>query len=69
MNVNSVKKVRLAKGMMKKEVLERSAGIISEHRLNMIEAGRGWKPRVNERAVLSQILGAEENDLFPMPEI
>lgn len=67
--MNKVQSVRLAKGWMKKTVLERSAGIISEHRLNMIEAGQGWKPRAHERAVLSQILGADENDLFPMPEL
>lgn len=63
--MNLVRPVRVAKGMMKKTVVERSAGIITHHRLNMIEAEMGWRPRPHERVGLSQVLGLEEKILFP----
>jgi hypothetical protein len=63
--MNLVRPVRLSKKIMKKTVVERSAGIITYHRLNMIEAGTGWRPRPHERVALSQVLGLEEKVLFP----
>jgi hypothetical protein len=63
--MNLVRPVRVAKGMMKKEVIERTAGIITAHRLNQIEANRGWRPRAHERVALAQVLGLEEKTLFP----
>ena len=63
--MNLVRPVRLAKKLMKKTVLEQTAGIITAHRLNMIESGRGWRARPHERAALSQVLGLPEEALFP----
>lgn len=63
--MNAVRAVRLARGLLKKDILDRSAGILTAHRLNMIESGKGWRPRADERAVISQILGLPEKELFP----
>jgi hypothetical protein len=63
--MNAVRAVRMAKKLMKKDVLALSAGIISAHRLNMIEAGRGWRPRPHERVALCQVLELPEEELFP----
>ena len=63
--MNSVRAVRVSKKLMKKEIIEKTAGIITPHRLNQIEAGKGWRPRPHERAALSQVLGLEEKVLFP----
>ncbi|MDP3181263.1 MAG: hypothetical protein Q8M54_00415 [Desulfobaccales bacterium] len=63
--MNAVKAVRLARRMMKKDVLDRSVGILTPHRLNQIEAGKGWRPRADEKASIAQILDCPENVLFP----
>lgn len=63
--MNLVRPIRLAKKMMKKTILEQTAGILTAHRLNQIEAGNGWRPRPHEKSVLSQILGLPEKELFP----
>lgn len=63
--MNLVRPVRIAKKMMKKTVLEQAAGILTAHRLNQIEADRGWRPRADEKAALSQVLGLPVAELFP----
>jgi transcriptional regulator with XRE-family HTH domain len=63
--MNAVRAVRLAKGLLKKDVLERAGGVLTPHRLNQIEAGRGWRPRADEKTVLAGILEIPAGELFP----
>jgi len=50
----------MAKGLLKKEVLEACKGIVTVNCLNQIEAGKGWKPRESEQIPLAAALGVPE---------
>ncbi len=62
--MNLVRLIREAKKMQKKEVLDQSAGLLSAHRLNQIEAEKGWRPRDFEKAALANILAVPVETLF-----
>jgi hypothetical protein len=63
--MNGVKAARVAKGLMKKDLLDACEGILTAHRLNMIEAGQGWRPRQPEKIALGAALGVDVDVLFP----
>jgi transcriptional regulator with XRE-family HTH domain len=63
--MNSVKATRLSKGVMVKDVISLAGGILTEHRLKMIERGTGRPPKADEMAILATILGMPVQELFP----
>jgi len=63
--MNLVKAMRESKRLMKKTILAQAAGVLSAHRLNMIEAGTGRPPEADERASIAHILNVPESALFP----
>jgi hypothetical protein len=66
--MNIVKAVRLQKRIKKNDILALSAGILTDHRLRMIEAGKGRPPKVDEQVALSHILNVPVEKLFPEPK-
>jgi hypothetical protein len=62
--MNGVKVARMARGLMKKEVLAACKIILTPHRLNQIEAGKGWWPRDGKRIALTGLLSVVVEVLF-----
>jgi hypothetical protein len=63
--MNTVRAVRVAKGLQKKQVLDLCKGILTPHRLNSLEGNMGWRPKKAEMIALATALGVAPHILFP----